>query len=399
MHNLNLNKKEQYINNLNDGKTNEIILGNYLSLYLAECFLKIISDSIISKLEESNIKFKLSYFSDDFYIFCNRNDNENVIKIFDSVLSSFDLERNEEKTQFWSYDEYSNYNLVEKYWKKITSEDKSRFRDKEGNLKEGNRIFYFINQLIYRKNNLKDVKLQKVFITNFFKSNHFNNLEWDKYDLKSFNCHQLFSMFKFSPEILLYTIPKFRQYEIFNNKIGEFLEIRYEESLSTNFFDEQLYYFYALKTMNFDKIIKNNASIVLKTENQLLQSYYLMYNYFDTKDIEVLKTNTNEDYWFVNYHLILYNNELKKDLDDSIRKYLIPKQAIGKGNKEPIYINFYKCNIQDNNSLICDINKLEDHIDNYISEKIKEREKKYFEEKELKQIIDDYEDPFKDLPF
>lgn len=372
LHNLDLNSLERYIGNMNNGNSNEIILGNYISLFIAERFLKKISDDLTIRFREEKIDCEFSYFSDDFYFFCNKEDNNTVIRIFDEVLEWYELERNSDKVSYWSYEEYSDYNLVEKYWKKIVSEDRLRYRNTDGTEREGTRNFYFINQLIYRKSNLKDLKLQKVFINNFFKSTHFNKLSWEKYELQDFNCHQLFSMFKFSPEILLYAIPKFKRFDIFVKKIKKFLDVRYHNSLDTNFYEEQLYYFYAIKSLGFDDILSKNTELVLKKNNQILKSYYLLYGLFNENQINSLKSNTNEDQWFLNYHLILFNFN-NEELEENIKKYLVPKLALEKLGKESNYLQFYKENIENKISFIKDIESLENGIQDYIDLKILER--------------------------
>lgn len=57
---------------MNLGATNGLIMGNYLSVYFAENNLKNISNDIEKEIEDSNIKCEFSYFSDDFYFFCNK---------------------------------------------------------------------------------------------------------------------------------------------------------------------------------------------------------------------------------------------------------------------------------------------------------------------------------------
>ena len=76
LHNLDLNNLERYIGNMNNGNSNEIILGNYISLFIAERFLKKISDDLTNKFIEEEIDCEFSYFSDDFYFFCNKEDNK-----------------------------------------------------------------------------------------------------------------------------------------------------------------------------------------------------------------------------------------------------------------------------------------------------------------------------------
>lgn len=97
-HNIDFNgHEERYLSNMNCGETNGLLMGNYISLYFAESILSKISASIENMLIEQNIDCIFSYFSDDFYFFCNKEDNDGIISIFDKVLEQFDLERSDKK--------------------------------------------------------------------------------------------------------------------------------------------------------------------------------------------------------------------------------------------------------------------------------------------------------------
>ena len=142
LHDLSLGDFEQYVGNLNKGKSNEILLGNYISLFIAERFLKKISDELLKNFQEKNIDCQFSYFSDDFYFFCNEEDNQSVLKIFCEVLEKYELEMNNDKTEYWNYENYSDMNLVEKYWKKIVSEDRQKVQN---TMNDKPLLFGFIN--------------------------------------------------------------------------------------------------------------------------------------------------------------------------------------------------------------------------------------------------------------
>ena len=98
----------------------------------------------------------------------------------------------------------------------------------------------------------------------------------------------------------------------------------------------------------------------------------MLYNLFNEDQINILKSNTNEDQWFLNYHLILFDSNTEK-LEDNIKKILIPKQALEKKIKEENYLNFYKQNIENCISLIKDVESIENGIQDYIDLKILER--------------------------
>src|SRR5699024_2775436 len=85
---------EQRVSSLNTGRTNGLLLGSYLSLYLAEKVLLNIETKLDEVLSSQGIECHYEYFSDDFYFFCNNNDIEKITDIFSSVLDEYDLQVN-----------------------------------------------------------------------------------------------------------------------------------------------------------------------------------------------------------------------------------------------------------------------------------------------------------------
>lgn len=147
-------KEENFLTNLNSGNTNGLIMGNYLSLFFGEKYLAEISKDIEKTLEDKGIDCDFSYFSDDFYFFCDVIDNNTIISVFDKVLEKYNLERKEDVV-VWDYVEYNEQNLSERYWKKIISESKQRFKNEIENNK-----LYFTNQLIYRLSKIKEKNIK-----------------------------------------------------------------------------------------------------------------------------------------------------------------------------------------------------------------------------------------------
>ena len=96
-------------------------------------------------------------------------------------------------------------------------------------------------------------------------------------------------------------------------------------------------------------------------------SYYLKDNLFTQAQKDTLKLLTDEQYWFQNYHLILYCPELMRDLNANIQKYLVPNMAIGKNNKETRYKTFYHDNLTNGHSIINDISVVITNIKQYLS--------------------------------
>ncbi|AWK51083.1 hypothetical protein DIC82_08670 [Clostridium beijerinckii] len=378
-HRIDFKGKERFLSNMNLGATNGLIMGNYLSLYFAELNLTNISNDIEKEIGGLDCEF--SYFSDDFYFFCNKNDNEKIIQIFDKVLERYNLERNENKREIWTYETFNNYNLVERYWKKLIAYCNIRFKEKRNDNK-----LYFINQIVYRLSKLNDDKLKKIFINNFFKTKYFRELNFSKYQVKNYDYHQLCFILKFSPESMLYAVDKFNGMDNFDNrKLYKFFKIRYKESLQESFNEEQLYFYYAIKILGFTDILIEEKDTVLRSNNQILISYYLKDSIFKSEDIEILKQNDTEEFWFQNYHLILCTPDLLGNIENSIYRYLMPINAKEKaedsndkkkkkGFQRESYMNFYKENLELNISFIKDISNVHTEIKNYLNLKIEESE-------------------------
>ncbi|ART75079.1 hypothetical protein B4U37_03020 [Sutcliffiella horikoshii] len=361
--------QERFLSNMNFGKTNGLIMGNYLSLFFAESNLKNISNDIENEISALDIDCEFSYFSDDFYFFCNKTDDDEVIKIFDKVLEKYELERNDNKKEVWTYETFNNYNLVARYWKKLIAHCNIRF-NKE---KDDNKL-YFINQLVFRLSKLDDEKLKKVFINNFFKTKYFGELDLEKYQVKDYDYHQLCFLLKLSPESLLYTADRFSDMSDFdNNKLQKFLQVRYKESLQKLFNEEQLYFYYAIKIFGFTDIFTETTGAVIETNNQILISYYLKDGLFGQEELNTLKEKDDEQFWFRNYHLILYTPNLMANLEESIKKYLIPKKA-NKEIQKNTYMEFYKDNLQSQIPILRDIPDVLDEINDYLELRIEEIE-------------------------
>lgn len=376
--------KEGYLTNMNLGGTNGLIMGNYLSLFFAELNLLDISRDIEYKIEKLAIDCKFSYFSDDFYFFCNKWDIDEIIKVFDMVLDKYGLERNEDKKDIWTYETFNNNNLVARYWKKIIAYCNKEFKEDRNDNK-----LYFINQIIYRISQLDDDMHKKVLINSFFKTKYFRELDLEKYKVKNYDYHQLCFLFKYSPESLLYSIDKFNEMTGFDkDKVFEFFRVRYIETLKSQFNDEQLYFYYAIKNLGFTTILSEAKDWVLGTDNQILISYYLQENLLNEDDINILKAKDDELYWFQNYHLILYSDELKQNMEDSISRYLIPKKAT-KEKQRKEYLKFYKENLGRGIAIIRDIVDVNEEIKYYLGLKVEESEAIY----EASRVnIDDEED-------
>lgn len=366
-HLLDMGDCERYLTDMNTGATNGLIMGNYLSLYWAEKHLGDISRDLEQAFSSKGIECEFSYFSDDFYFFFNKGSEDDIVRIFDNVLEKYDLERNKDKYEKWDYFSYNNYNVVEKYWKKIISIcNQTRQRENDKRL-------VFINQLIYRCSLLDDDKMRRVLINGFFRTKYFReDLEFSKYKFRDYDIHQLCFLFKLSPESLLYSMDRFSQVGGFDaNIFKKFFEVRYKECLKENFHEEQLYYFYAMKWLGFDEFLKLQSQYVLDSKNQVLVSYYLLYKLFTSDQIDRLKQDKNEELWFQNYHLILSDATLSADLDKSIDEYLLPVYA-KKDNQKNAFRSFYKENINSGIWLIRTVDEVRKELHDYLDIRFEE---------------------------
>lgn len=366
---------DRYITNLNMGATNGLIMGNYVSLYFAEQHLAKISNSIREKITQQNISCDYSYFSDDFYFFCNRHDNDAIISIFDKSLEEFDLERNTDKIEIWDYSSYNQDNLMTRYWKKINYYCNTHFSPDSDKNK-----LVFINQLLYRSSAFRTEKQRRVFINNFFRGKYFRKLMTNKYEFRDYDYHQLCFLLRTSPESLLYCIDVLNEISNFKKEYMEkFFDVRYQEALHHSYHDIQIYYFYALEFLGFSDLISKYTDQVLYSENQVLISYYIINDLFDSEQINHLKLFKDEKFWFQNYHLILKCPDLNSHIEQSISDYLMPNELRSATLVKPIYAtrrktyeDFYKENLSNNICLINSIPEVIQQIHDYLDLRFEE---------------------------
>lgn len=359
---------------LNNGKTSGLLMGNYISLYFAEYLSSRISEALQEYIATDSLNCVFNYFSDDFYFFCNHTDIEKVLTLFDKTLAEFDFVRKEKK-ELWTYETYNTYNLLTRYWKAIIRTwNLEVLKDYENHRNHPDapliHKYSFLNQLIYRLSGLQDEKSKRGFIMNFFKTKHFQTHDYSKYKVCKYDLHQLFFLVKYAPESLLYISHIVNAIPDIKNDLSTkaFLKARYEEALRQELHDVQLYFYYAIKTLGFDDIIQSTADLIIKSQNQVLVAYYLKDGNFTEDHISSLKLIEGEEYWFQNYHLILYTPSLKSDLNTNIKKYLIPKRLSSKPNqtKENRYFNFYFNNLQNGCALINEISAVTANITAYL---------------------------------
>ena len=142
--------------------------------------------------------------------------------------------------------------------------------------------------------------------------------------------------------------------------------MKYKESLKKDFNEEQLYYFYTMKLLGFDDVLRQQNELVTYCRNQVLISYYLMENWFSLEQVEKLKQQKDEKLWFQSYHLILYMQELFNNMDNSIDEYLLPSFA-KKDAQKNAYREFYKKNLQAKNSIVISIDEVKEELYDYLN--------------------------------
>ena len=365
--------KDNVFTSMNNGRTGGIIMGNYLSLYFAENALKKIADDFETALEDASINCHFEYFSDDFYIFCNKYDNETIRKLFNQILAENDYEGNDQKIEIEDYESYNIENVLTRYWKAIMRHwNEEVLKDFQKENETETEILHklsFLNQLIYRLSSVKKERNKQSLIRNFFKTKHFQETDFERYDVEEYNYHQLCFLLKMSPESLLYTSDIFNSMSGFDNQnIKIFLKARYREALISSLHDVQLYYYYAIRCYRLDWCLEDTSDLVLKSQNQILTSYYLKDGLFSEEQINSLKLLDNEKFWFQNYHLILYRPELTADLDDSIMKYLIPEKANTDPKRER-YKKFYKENLVLGKAIINEVSVVTENIQEYLEKR------------------------------
>lgn len=168
------------------------------------------------------------------------------------------------------------------------------------------------------------------------------------------------------------------------------MKARYEEALKKELHDVQLYFYYAISVLGYSGIVNSTADLVIQSENQVLIAYYLKDGIFNDTQILALKLIDAEEYWFQNYHLLLYIPSLRTDLNANIRKYLIPKKLITHANavREHKYCYFYYMNLQNGKALINNIADVTSNICKYLNARYEETAVEFDEEGEIDNDIE-----------
>ena len=352
---------EQRIGSLNNGRTNGLLLGSYLSLYLAELILAKIEAMLEAELSLQNIDCYFEYFSDDFYFFCNNSDIERVTKAFSKVLGEYELEINYDKTAVYDFEEYTKNNNLDKLWKVIIKQ--SEQVDLQAKLRNEQTYPAFFTQLVYRLNQIKELKYKRIFLSNFFKTHYFHEIDPQRYVLSESDFNHICYIYKLMPETILYSLHKIITIKGFDfNKFKDFLKTRFRASVSTERYEEQVYYYYALKLCNFDAELADYKELVLKSKNQVLVSYFLIDKVISKDEYQIFMSIAQECEWLQNYHYLLVYDKSNIDI-------LIPSYA-KKTAPKTSYRNFYKLNLDNDVPILKPIEDIAEGIDLFVLTKI-----------------------------
>lgn len=357
---------EQRVSSLNTGRTNGLLLGSYLSLYLAEKVLLNIETKLDEVLSSQGIECHYEYFSDDFYFFCNNNDIEKITDIFSSVLDEYDLQVNYDKTVVVDFEEYTKQNNLEKLWKKIiklsTKKDNiiTTLRLRQNRNHVDHPVFF--TQLVYRLSQIPELKYKRIFLANFFKTYYFYNLDANLYTLSESDLNYICYIYKLMPETILYSLQTILGIEDFNYRIfKDFLISRFRSSLHTDRQEEQVYFYYAMKLCDFNDELINFKDMVLTSKNQILISYFIIDKIIDKNDYAIFLASPDERNWLQNYHYVLVCDKSRIDL-------LIPKKCNSRQMKS--YEEFYRNNIDSNIQILRPIEQIDSRIREYLLNKI-----------------------------
>ena len=365
---------DKVLSSFNNGRTNLLIMGNYLSLVVAEEFLTKISNEIIDKIvNDVNLKydnrkkdFEIRYFSDNILIFCQNNKKEQIKNL---LCNNTFLRLNVRFENEYNYLEWKCENKLKFYLSKIFY---PLMKDENRNEKD---LMKTWNEIIYRISKLNTLKEQRILLLNFFRNKKFldelgeylNNVyEKIKPDLKY--CINI------APEILLFLTYNDSLIDKLSSKND--LERHCINLLLKNFHsqlhDNQLYIFYFLYNMkwfknglyNGEQTFSENDLLnsALENKNYILVAY--MIEYFDIP-IKSVKAEMPISYFYLSDKIVRYFKENNEEFDLDIKNEGNPRILLEKS------FNFLReyCHKQEKSLLLLPLNDVRENIINYITER------------------------------
>lgn len=367
-------KLDKVLSSFNNGRTNSLIMGNYLSLVVAEEFLTKVSNEIINKIvNDLNLEysdkekdFEIRYFSDNIFIFCHNNKKEQIK----------DLLRNNTFLRFqirfengYNYLEWKCGNKLKFYLSKIFG---PLVDGHNRNIKDFMKTW---NEIIYRMSKLNTLKEQRILLLNFFRNETFLKelgehldkvYEWIKTDLKyCINIATEILLFLTYNDSLIVTLSSKNDLEFYCKNL-------LLKNFSSKLHDNQLYIFYFLYNMNWHKpglrngnqkfSKKNLLNEAFKNENYILVAY--MIEYFDV-DIKKVKEKIPISYFYLSDKIVRYFKDNNEEFD-------LDNEQEGKvGNLLDKSFDFLRkyCNKQEKSLLLLPLNDVREKIKNYIKDR------------------------------
>lgn len=366
---------DKVLSSFNNGRTNSLIMGNYLSLVVAEEFLAKVSNEIINKivndlnLEYNNGKkdFEIRYFSDNILIFCHNNKKE---QIKDLLCNNTFLRFQVRFENGYNYLEWKCGNKLKFYLSKIFGPlvNKPNRNEKD--------FMKTWNEIIYRMSKLNTLKEQRILLLNFFRNKIFLD-ELGKYLDKD----KVYEMIKpdlkycinIAPEILLFLT--YNDLLIDNLSSKKDLECHCKNILFKNIdsklHDNQLYIFYFLynmKWLNFSQ--KNLLKKAFENKNYILVAY--MIEYFDV-DIKNKKEKFPDSYFYLSDKIVrdLNENNVKLDLDNKKMGNKKPSKNVKNLLDKSFDFLWEYCNQQEKSLLLLPLDDVRKNIIYYINERAK----------------------------
>lgn len=370
-------KLDRVFSSFNNGRTDSLIMGNYLSLVVAEEFLTKVSNKIINTIvNDLNLEynhgekdFEIRYFSDNILIFCHNNKKE---QIKDLLRKNTFLNFQVRFENGYNYLEWKCGNKLKFYLGKIFGQLVNK---PDRNEKDFMKTW---NEIIYRMSKLNTLKEKRILLLNFFRNKIFLD-ELGKY------LDEVYEMIKpdlkycinIAPEILLFLTYNDSLIDKLSSKKD--LECHCKDILLKNFdsklHDNQLYIFYFLYNMKWleDGLCnckqkfsqKNLLNKAFENKNYILVAY--MVEYLDVH-IKNEKEKIPDSYFYLSDKIVKYlkeNNE-KLDLDN--------EQKTGKvGDLYYKSFDFLReyCNKQEKSLLLLPLKDVRKNIIDYINERAK----------------------------
>lgn len=165
------------------------------------------------------------------------------------------------------------------------------------------------------------------------------------------------------PETILYSIDKVKLMKDFNiSKFKDFVFSRFKSTLQTEKFEEQIYFYYAIKFCGFDAELNAFKEVVLQSKNQILISYFIMDGIIQKADYQTFLDNRKEEEWLQNYHYLL-------QYDKENIEILMPVGATKERQKNS-YKSFYELNSRNNVAMLKSIEEVKRGIQSCIESKI-----------------------------